>query len=111
MTDVNQPTPSLRVLVTGATGYIGGRLVPRVIKRFALEEEVSDCVVARVARNGDVTGLNSRAEGGLDIAKSGRDGLRPQARDFHGEVGLGLVGGEIVLFDEIAREFCELVPL
>ncbi|SHW40881.1 MULTISPECIES: SDR family oxidoreductase [Mycolicibacterium] len=32
MTDVNQPTPSLRVLVTGATGYIGGRLVPRVIE-------------------------------------------------------------------------------
>lgn len=32
MTDANQPTPSLRVLVTGATGYIGGRLVPRVIE-------------------------------------------------------------------------------
>ncbi|WP_313888787.1 SDR family oxidoreductase [Mycolicibacterium sp. CBMA 226] len=32
MTDVNQSSPSLRVLVTGATGYIGGRLVPRVIE-------------------------------------------------------------------------------
>jgi len=32
VTDANHAAPSLRVLVTGATGYIGGRLVPRVIE-------------------------------------------------------------------------------
>lgn len=32
MTNVNGSAPSLRVLVTGATGYIGGRLAPRLVE-------------------------------------------------------------------------------
>ncbi|MGO8871898.1 MAG: NAD(P)H-binding protein, partial [Acidimicrobiales bacterium] len=44
-----RPTSSTRVLVTGATGYIGGRLVPRLLDRGALVR----CVARDPRRLGD----------------------------------------------------------
>ncbi|ORA65833.1 oxidoreductase [Mycolicibacterium elephantis] len=66
---------SIRCLVTGATGYIGGRLVPRLLDR--------GCAVRALARNPDkLAGVGWRAD--VDVARGDLDDAESLRAAFDG---------------------------
>ncbi|MCV7220330.1 NAD(P)H-binding protein [Mycolicibacterium elephantis] len=66
---------SIHCLVTGATGYIGGRLVPRLLDR--------GCAVRALARNPDkLTGVGWRAD--VDVARGDLDDAESLRAAFDG---------------------------